>query len=152
MGGVSVDRHSRTSVPGLWAVGEVARTGLHGGDRLASNSLLEAVVTGEAAAADLTGHGWQSGAVGLGPSDAVARRAGSGPADVRLQDVRAALHQACGVLRAEPDLQSAVNRLDVWAHDDAAYVGWLIARAALADPRSIGAHRRVATATAGSAA
>ncbi|MFA5956282.1 L-aspartate oxidase [Hyphomicrobium sp.] len=53
MGGIAADKHGRTSLTGLWAVGEVASTGLHGANRLASNSLLEAVVFGARAADDI---------------------------------------------------------------------------------------------------
>ena len=53
MGGVHVDLHSRTNIPGLYAAGECAHTGLHGGNRLASNSLPEALVFGRRAAEDI---------------------------------------------------------------------------------------------------
>jgi L-aspartate oxidase len=53
MGGISVDQHARSSLPGLWAIGECSSTGAHGANRLASNSLLEAIVFGARAAADI---------------------------------------------------------------------------------------------------
>ncbi|MEM9423769.1 MAG: L-aspartate oxidase [Spirochaetota bacterium] len=61
MGGIATDLRGRSSVPGLWAIGELACTGFHGANRLASNSLLEAVVMGGRAAEDIAAHFQASG-------------------------------------------------------------------------------------------
>src|SRR4051812_15570092 len=53
MGGVTVDLQGRTTLPGLWAAGEVTSSGLHGANRLASNSLLEGLVYGARAAEEI---------------------------------------------------------------------------------------------------
>lgn len=55
MGGVRTDGRGRSSLPGLWVCGEAARTGLHGANRLASNSLLEALAFGARIGADISG-------------------------------------------------------------------------------------------------
>ena len=118
IGGVSVDQEGRTTLPGLWAAGEVTSSGLHGANRLASNSLLEGLVYGAHA--------------GRGASEAALRHdiepfqvlpleyppveAASEPLD--LDDIRNSLKslmwRAAGVRRSAADLDQAANSIDDW--------------------------------------
>jgi aspartate oxidase len=117
-GGVVTDLDGRTDLPGLYAVGEATYTGLHGANRLASNSLLECVVLGRTCAARIRGQPRQrpAGAARLGREPGRGRRrAGrhlaqlgrTAAADVELRRHRAH-HQAAGT-RAAPH-QAAARR------------------------------------------
>jgi L-aspartate oxidase len=65
MGGIKTDIDARTSISGLYAIGEAASTGVHGANRLASNSMLECLVFGRRAAEDITKNRARSGGVSL---------------------------------------------------------------------------------------
>ncbi len=158
VGGVRVDPRGRTSLRGLWACGEAASTGLHGANRLASNSLLEGLVCG--------------GECGEGASAAAAKaRPGTldlendvaldGPGPIDLADARMSLRslmwREVGVEREGAGLGDAARRLEFWSTyiarrafhtpegweiQDMLTVAQLATRSALAREESRGVHFR----------
>ena len=126
MGGIAVDRDGASSVPGLYAVGECSCTGLHGANRLASNSLSECFVFGARAAA----------AAVMEPTPARAPTApAQPPPDATLSAAsRAALWRCAGLTRDGEGLRSLLG--------DPHPLVQLIARSGLAREESRGAHRR----------
>jgi L-aspartate oxidase len=154
MGGVLVDLEGRTSRPGLWAAGEVACTGVHGANRLASNSLLEALVYGDRVARSV------ETALSQGPGRPRLRElpamvwhppgSPSEPTEVEAQ-LRQLLWDEVGLVRTGEGLRRALEGIEAIERRTPAAagelrslltVGRLIARAALARPESRGAHFR----------
>ncbi len=141
MGGVLVDGRGESTVPGLFAAGEVASTGLHGANRLASNSLLEAVVCGRGMARHLT---QTSSAASAAPP---AGRTWADPLPLRRPDpvveqIRDAVTQAAGVLRDEAGLHAGLDLLRPHLDLAAGLVGFLVVRSALQRTESRGGHTR----------
>jgi len=126
MGGILVDASGRSSLAGLWACGEVAATGAHGANRLASNSLLEALVFGARVAEDLWSvpgvrgprrldgvvlPTWESPAAGR-ESIRVEEKSGVGAAASAIAAVRRLAWERMGVVRDGGGLASALVELD----------------------------------------
>jgi len=157
MGGVRTDLHGRASIQGLYAAGEVACTGVHGANRLASNSLLEGLVYGARAARtmrnEIRSHQSATAKVQKLPP----RSNGSANDSEKLiQKVQAAMWKQVAVVRDGKTLREALAELssirasmseaaDRRAHEAANILqtGTLIARSALAREDSRGAHYRV---------
>ena len=157
MGGVQTNSWAETSVPGLYACGEVASTGVHGANRLASNSLLETVVFGRRLVRRTLGDGDSSEPPGMpelhvplaSPSPAAQAPP---PSVAALQDL---LWAKAGMVRDETSLSEASGLLDAWALaleaplDQASrqlagmvLLGRLMVQAALLRRESRGAHYR----------
>ena len=151
MGGVWTDSRGRTSLGGLWAVGEAASTGVHGANRLASNSLLEAVVFAARIADDLRARPEHD--FDIGPVESFLRiraeRVETSPQphfESRLRDTMSA---CCGVVRDEEGLRRAIGvagAMEQEARDPAvrnmATAALVVCAAALVRRESRGAHFR----------
>lgn len=168
MGGIDTDEWGRTSVPGLFAAGETACTGVHGANRLASNSLLEGLVFGARAGEAMqqppapaplkADRVWASRMTSDSAESRSHARAKSEGLD--LQGVRALMWRNAGLFRtrerlgvATAELDAAYERLrrraveaqgdqDFWRHYNLVTVARLIARAALRREESRGGHFR----------
>jgi L-aspartate oxidase len=155
MGGVRTDLEGRCTLPGLYAAGEAAATGVHGANRLASNSLLEGLVFGARAGKTMRDELRHAPASSSEPNRAVS----NGPVDTATEAVIGELQdlmwQDVGIVRSGPRLKAAIEQLSRiaprMAHPQTRRaheaqnihaVSLLVARSALAREESRGAHYR----------
>lgn len=161
IGGALVDEQARTSLPGLWAAGEVTSSGLHGANRLASNSLLEGLVYGALAGRHASDAALQDPTVSLSVLPIQNQMQVADPQEIDLADirnsVRSLMWRHVGVQRTEQKLEEALQQLNryssyVLSHQPGGMEGWelqnmltvslMMAQAALARTESRGVHLR----------
>ena len=135
IGGVVVDERGRSSLDGLWAAGEVSSSGLHGANRLASNSLLEGLVFGARVAEDVAERLEAAGPWNLEVPKIVAEASGERRLAIDLDDLRESLRalmwRRMGITRDAEGLDEAARQVDRWCRyvlphvfDDPA--GWAV--------------------------
>jgi len=155
MGGIAVDEWGRSSLEGLWACGEASASGVHGANRLASNSLLEALVYGSRVAENIAAmRHEQTKYVPLDPARAVrdGRDGRDDKGEVQaISDLRNLMYANVGLVRNEFGLREALSRIEDLERSfpraanelrNLLVVGRLIAEAALARKESRGSHYR----------
>jgi L-aspartate oxidase len=148
MGGILTDASGRTTVDRLWACGEVASTGAHGANRLASNSLLEAVVFGARVARDIAS--LPSVAKATGPREIQASSAYGDESERIEQKLRLTMTAEVGVIRDEKSLRDALATIETLERENQGdrrlanmlTTAKLIAAAAIQRKESRGAHFR----------
>jgi L-aspartate oxidase len=149
MGGIAVDAWGRSSLPGLWACGETGASGVHGANRLASNSLLEALVYASRVAKDIDGAMTPSNGIAIPAYQSTS--ASDESFTQAVADVRAVMYANVGLVRSDETLRTALVRLAALEQTHALpsselrnllTVGRLIAQAALARKESRGSHYR----------
>jgi L-aspartate oxidase len=149
MGGVATDANGRTSLEGLWAAGEVASTGAHGANRLASNSLLEAVVYAARIAEDI--RNLPSSRAAALPDISTIGEASTASSDaVREQALRNLMSSQVGVVRTGNGLKQALGKIAALERDaqrmpqlrNMATAALMITAAALRRTESRGGHYR----------
>ena len=137
MGGIATSLDGRSSLAGLYAAGECACTGVHGANRLASNSLLEGLVFGARAGRAMAGEAAMAGLGGLEPP------IGGGEDEAGdLAALQATLSACAGVVRNGEDMRRGLRAVEAMGPGLAATAGAAILRAALARRESRGAHWR----------